>query len=139
MYDFIKELFRLRRYKNNQGRMIRRLTMFGIWLLFAAGAYRCSLMAFAGVPVLNETGAPYVLALVIVVFGVWFGYRIVNWAKFADFLIAVEAEMVKVSWPGQTELYSSTIVVLAVFALFAAMIYIFDLVWVLLFKLTGVV
>ncbi|MDR3183235.1 MAG: preprotein translocase subunit SecE [Planctomycetaceae bacterium] len=139
MKDLFKELFRFRRYKPNQGRMIRRATMFGIWLLFAAGAYKCSLMAFSGIPGLPEFGASYVLAIVVALFGLWFGFRTINWSRFADFLIAVEAEMVKVSWPGPAELHSSTIVVLAVFVLFAAMIYFFDLVWVFLFKLTGVV
>ena len=31
--------------------------------------------------------------------GWWISYRIVNFPAFADFLIAVEAEMNKVSWP----------------------------------------
>lgn len=31
------------------------------------------------------------------VVGIWFGYRLVNWPRFADFLISVEAELNKVS------------------------------------------
>ena len=29
---------------------------------------------------------------------IWFAWRIVNWPTFADFLIATEAEINKVSW-----------------------------------------
>ncbi|MDR1270647.1 MAG: preprotein translocase subunit SecE, partial [Planctomycetaceae bacterium] len=66
--------------------------------------------------------------------GMWFGYRLVHWPVFADFLVSVESEMVKVSWPGKAELYSSTIVVLVMFAILSAMIYLFDLVWVFIFN-----
>ena len=31
----------------------------------------------------------------------WFAYRLVNLSSFADFLIAVEVEMTKVSWPSR--------------------------------------
>ena len=49
---------------------------------------------------------------------VWVSYRLVNVPGFADFLIAVEAEMNKVSWPTRTELFRSSIVVLImIFAL----------------------
>ena len=43
---------------------------------------------------------------------VWVSYRLVNFPSFADFLIAVEAEMNKVSWPTRVELFRSSIVVL---------------------------
>ena len=43
---------------------------------------------------------------------VWSSYRLVNVPAFADFLIAVEAEMNKVSWPTRTELFRGSMVVL---------------------------
>ncbi len=42
-------------------------------------------------------GGSYLAMLVLGAVGVWFGYRVVNYSVFADFLIAVEAEMNKVS------------------------------------------
>ena len=42
----------------------------------------------------------------------WICYRLVNFPGFADFLIAVEAEMNKVSWPTRTELFRASMVVL---------------------------
>ena len=39
--------------------------------------------------------------------GLWVAFRLVNMPAFADFLIAVEAEMNKVSWPTRGELFRS--------------------------------
>ena len=133
MGDLFKEMFRGRRYKNSQGRLVRRLTMVGIWALFATGAYKFFGMAFSNWPLLSDQGVRGLAAGLIVVAGCWFGFRLVNWPPFADFLVSVEAEMVKVSWPGKAELYSSTIVVLVMFFILSAMIFLFDLIWILLF------
>jgi preprotein translocase SecE subunit len=137
----LKELFRFRRYKTGLGRLIRRLTMAGLWVIFAVAAWKCTQMDFtwlAGLAVLSPLVFTYGVAGVVLLCGLWFGFRLVNWETFADFLISVEGEMAKVSWPGKGELRSSTIVVLTVFLLLSAMIYIFDLVLVFLFRLIHV-
>jgi preprotein translocase SecE subunit len=244
--ELLKELFRVRRYKVSQGHLIRRLTMVGVWVLFATAAWKCTQMDYTwvgsrvmwfGTPaevarmegtertrleseiialkqavILESKTAveeairleaeksglkaaeiqgqieaemtrltkakiaefaktaepaesgkilalaewldvrdgwkqtadtvvfsfPYCMAGLIFLFGLWFGYRLVHWLTFADFLISVEAEMAKVSWPGNAELRSSTIVVLVVFLLLAGMIYIYDLILVFLFGLIKV-
>jgi len=139
--ELIKELFRVRRYKHSQGRLIRRLTMAGVWVLFATAAWKSTHMDFTwfagllGLPVLAFT---YSMAGLILLLGLWFGYRLVNWVTFSDFLISVEGEMAKVSWPGKAELRSSTIVVLTVFLLLSGMIYIYDLVLLFVFRLIHV-
>jgi preprotein translocase subunit SecE len=81
----------------------------------------------------------FLLAGIVALFGMWFGYRVVHWPTFADFLISVEGEMAKVSWPNKAEVRSSTIVVLTVFLLLSAMIYAADLVFVFLLKVFRVV
>ena len=172
--ELLKELFRFRRYKASQGRLIRRLTMVGVWVLFLTGAWKCTHMDYtwlanvctwffgwnAQLQAATEANAAetidalasqiqaftgsfalifsYSLAGVIALFGIWFGYRLINWVMFADFLISVEGEMAKVSWPGKAELKSSTIVVLSVFTLLAGMIYLYDLILVFLFRSIGV-
>ena len=173
--ELLKELFRFRRYKNSQGRLIRRLTMVGVWVLFTTAAWKCTLMDYTwvgnwvmwyGTPAeiaqlegaektealanwaeatkwKNATATvvfvfPLSMAGVIALFGLWFGYRLVHWVTFADFLISVEAEMAKVSWPGQGELRSSTIVVLVVFAFLAGMLLIYDLGLLTLFRWVGI-
>ena len=133
----LKELFRCRRYKHGLGRLIRRLTMLGIWVLFLTAAWKCTqidatwLASWVAMP---ELVVKYTVAGVIALCGLWFGYRLVNWETFADFLISVEGEMAKVSWPGNGELQSSTIVVLTVFLLLSGMIYIYDLILVFLLR-----
>ena len=60
-------------------------------------------------------------------------YRVVNYPKFADFLIAVEAEMNKVSWPTRGELVRSSIVVIFVILVLAGLLYFYDLLWGFIF------
>ncbi|MDR0327762.1 MAG: preprotein translocase subunit SecE [Planctomycetaceae bacterium] len=137
----LKELFRFRRYKSGLGRLIRRLTMAGIWVVFATAAWKCTQMDFtwiAGLAGVSPLLFAYGVAGVVLLCGLWLGFRLVNWETFADSLISVEGEMAKVSWPGKAELRSSTIVVLTVFLLLSAMIYIFDIILVFLFRLIHV-
>jgi preprotein translocase subunit SecE len=62
----------------------------------------------------------------------------VNYPRFADFLIAVEAEMNKVMWPSQDELVRSSLVVIVLLLAFAGLMYVFDMIWVGLFWLMGI-
>ena len=61
--------------------------------------------------------------------GAWICFRVVNIPRFADFLIAVESEMTKVSWPSRDEVVrSSAVVIFLIFAL-AAILAGYDLFW----------
>jgi preprotein translocase subunit SecE len=62
----------------------------------------------------------------------------VNIPRFADFLIAVEAEMNKVSWPARQELIRSSLVVIFVIFAMAIALFGFDLVWGGVFEWLGV-
>ena len=70
--------------------------------------------------------------------GFWFGYRVVNWPRFADFLIAVEAEMNKVTWPSKDELTRASIVVMFTIFFLASSLFLFDIVWQQFFNFIGV-
>ena len=48
---------------------------------------------------------------------------------FADFLIAVEAEMNKVSWPSRGELFRASVVVLFTIIALALLLYAYDFLW----------
>ena len=52
-------------------------------------------------------------------------YRVVNVPGFADFLIAVEAEMNKVSWPTRTELFRASMVVLILIFALAVVLFVY--------------
>ena len=76
---------------------------------------------------------------VLLFLGWWISYRVVHVAKFADFLIAVEAEMTKVSWPTKTELIRSSLVVIFFIVSLALILFAFDLIWRTVFQFLGVI
>jgi preprotein translocase subunit SecE len=77
---------------------------------FALAAWQLSV--YLKVVIANNPGLAYGLPTVLLAVGIWLGFRIVNVPSFADFLIAVEAEMNKVSWPSRLELVRSSMVVI---------------------------
>jgi preprotein translocase SecE subunit len=60
----------------------------------------------------------------------WMAWRIVHFPAFADFLIATEAELNKVSWTTRKKLVQDTIVVLVTVLLMAIYLFAMDQVWV---------
>jgi len=124
MSGFFRELLRANRYKPSQGKVARGLTGIAVAIIFFCGAY-----AFYSHSSWMGLTTQAVITLMIAVVGGWLAFRTINWAPFADFLVAVEAEMMKVSWPSKPELYSSTIVVLTVLGLLASVIFVFDNIW----------
>ncbi len=130
--SLIQELFQLGVYKRNQGRIARQVTCVVIWVTFALAAWRVWLAIGAG------ANWRYPIAGAILLAGIWLGYRIVNIPQFADFLIAVEAEMNKVSWPSRGELIRSSVVVIFVIFLLASVLFAYDLIWRSLFVFIGV-
>jgi len=81
-----------------------------------------------------RVGVPTVLAAVIA----WLAYRLVNFPQFADFLIAVEAEMKKISWPTLQHCFRSATVVIVTMFLLAAVLFFYDQLWMKLFQAIGV-
>jgi preprotein translocase subunit SecE len=58
--------------------------------------------------------------------GVWASFRVVNIPAFADFLISVEGEMNKVSWPSRGELFRASVVVILVIFFLAFLLFAYD-------------
>ena len=77
---------------------------------------------------------PAALALVLG----WVIFRIVHFPPFAEFLIATEAEMNKVSWTSKEDLYRATIVVLATVLLMAIFLFVVDWLWLFILRNIGV-
>jgi preprotein translocase SecE subunit len=82
----------------------------------------------------------YTLPVLIGVLGLWFAWRVVNVPSFADFLIATEAELNKVSWTTRRRLIQDTIVVLVTVILFTIFLFVVDVAWgqILSWKAIGV-
>jgi len=72
---------------------------------------------------------PFTLPLLLLAATLWLSWRVVNMPAFADFLIATEAEVNKVSWTTQRRLVQDTIVVLATVVLMAGYLFAVDQIW----------
>jgi len=143
------ELFHFGVYKRSQGRVTRQVTFSALAIAFALAAWR-----------LYVTGGPWIkgallyvvpsaradvasafvygVSAALLMIGLWLSYRAVNIPRFADFLIAVEAEVNKVSWPARPELIRASIVVIVVVIILATVLFGFDLLWGWLFEAIGI-
>lgn len=131
---FWRDLFSLGLYKRSQGRIARQVTFFVLLVVVLAGAWSLKEFLFERV----SLAVRFASASLVTMLGVWLSYRVVNLPRFADFLIAVEAEMNKVSWPSRSELArSSAVVMITMFGL-ALVLFAYDVVWRLLLEALGV-
>lgn len=121
-------------YKRNQGRMVRNVT---VGVMLAVVALACWTLS---VRMLSEMGDPIRIGVpaALGAIGAWVAFRIVNYPQFADFLIDVEVELTKVSWPSKDELWRATLVVLLVMFLLSATLLAYDLVWQQLLRMIGI-
>jgi preprotein translocase subunit SecE len=132
---FVAELSRAGLYKRNQGRVVRQgtfaaivaFTLFGVWRLHGTlGSWGFETSWQIGIPA------------VIFALAVWAAYRLMNFPEVADFLIAVEAEMRKVTWPSRAELIRSCVVVLVTMFTLAFCLTVYDFVWASFLRWTGI-
>jgi preprotein translocase SecE subunit len=128
-------------YKKSLGIRARRLTILGILLVGGSGVYSLmfqgtlsknwaialpfeNLKSFVVIPD-AQVAVPVLLAL----FTLWFAWRLVNVPTFAEFLIATEAEMNKVSWTPKKRLAQDTVVVLTTTLILTLFLLVVDLFW----------
>lgn len=71
----------------------------------------------------------YTIPLILLAVSLWFAWRVVNYPTFADFLIATEAEINKVSWTSRRALIRDTIVVMVSLFLMTAFLFVVDMFW----------
>jgi len=71
----------------------------------------------------------YTVPLLLIGLSLWVAWRLVNMPTFADFLIATEAELNKVSWPTHKRLVQDTIVVLIALLMMASYLFVVDQIW----------
>ena len=121
MAELIAGMFTASSYKRTQGKVARQLTLAAMAVGMAVGAWNLSNVA-------DTSTGKYIVPLVVLALGWWASWRIVNIPRFADFLISVEAEMNKVSWPGRSELWRASIVVIVVIFFLAGLLFLYDLI-----------
>jgi preprotein translocase SecE subunit len=146
--------FNIAPYKKNQGQRVRRGTILGILVLAACGIY--TLLAHRTL----ETGPEhwqvtipftegktwiilpdlrFTVPILLAGAALWIAYRVVNYPVFADFLIATEAELNKVSWTSRKRLIQDTIVVLVTVILLTVFLFFVDQLWARVLTRIGVV
>jgi preprotein translocase SecE subunit len=132
-------------YKRTQGQRVRRGTMLAILVLAGCGVYtmlshgslRSGASTSWGVRVPFTGGqiltllpdVQFTVPILVTLAALWFAYRFVNFPTFADFLIATEAEVNKVSWTTRKRLVQDTIVVLTTMVLITVFLFVVDLIW----------
>lgn len=130
-------------YKKTQGQRVRRATMLavlaiavtGIWTLlehksleFPNNHWELTIPFLGGtIPLLRDVR--FTVPILLALGSFWLAYRLVNFPVFADFLIATEAELNKVSWATRKRLVQDTIVVLTTVVLVTAFIFFVDIFW----------
>lgn len=130
-----RELLSSTVYKRTQGKVARQVTFAALAVTIATGVWRLSQLLPTWFAAAGDVGTAdlgvlrFLMPGVLLAAGLWFAFRLVNYAPFADFLIAVETEMTKVSWPSVDEVVrSSAVVIFMIFAL-AAILAAYDLFW----------
>jgi preprotein translocase SecE subunit len=145
--------FTLAAYKRTQGQRVRRSTILGMLILAGCGIY--TLLQHDTLAATQEdlrvripfADSRYLVLLPDVRFTVpillglaslWLAYRVVNLPVFADFLIATEAELNKVSWTTRKRLIQDTVVVLVTVLLLTVFLFVIDQFWGFILSHIGV-
>jgi preprotein translocase SecE subunit len=135
--------FTAERYKPTQGLRVRRATMLGLLVLLGSGVWVLHNHGTLGsvdrnwvltipftnvqIPILPDV--EITLPIILAAAAFWVSYRVVNWPMFADFLIATEAEVNKISWASRKSVIQDTIVVLSTVLLLTVFLFGVDLLW----------
>jgi len=130
---FFLNFFRSDLYKPMQGWYARIYTAAGLGLIAAAGVWRIH-EASLEYPLGWRLGLPTVFAVIFS----WVVFRIIEFPPFAEFLVATEAEMNKVSWTSKDDLVRATTVVLSTVVVMAVFLYFVDTLWTFVLRMIGV-
>ena len=133
MGAIFQELLTVGIYKRSQGRITRQVTFAALAIAISLGFFRLYQTLDANIG--NKLfGLSFWLPGLLGLVGLWVSYRAVNLPGFADFLIAVEAEMNKVSWPTRSELFRASMVVLVCIIFLAIVLFGYDIFWRIIFE-----
>jgi preprotein translocase subunit SecE len=132
--SFWVSLFSPAIYKRTQGKRVRQTTAGLVIVWIAYGCYTLSNGPLLDYSRTTRLAVPVAIAMVLA----WLTYRAVNVPQFADFLIAVEGEMKKISWPSLQRCFRAGGVVIVTMFFMAAMLFLYDQIWIRLFSWIGV-
>jgi preprotein translocase subunit SecE len=127
-------------YKSGQGYYTRLISAIAAGVVVAIGCYQLWQKLGAadfGSANVNFLVSTFVPLTVFTAFG-WLIYWLVNKAVVADFMIAAEGEMKKVSWSSRKEIAVSTTVVIFVVIAMSVLMAVTDVVFFRFFKAIGI-
>ena len=119
MAEIIAGMLSGERYKRSQGRIARQATFYALAAAAAIGAWILSARG-------DNASTRFIVPLAVAAAGIWAAFRVVNIPAFAEFLISVQNEMNKVSWPSREELWRASMVVVVVIFLLVGILFAYD-------------
>lgn len=131
--EFWRSMLSAGAFKPGQGKYARWGTFAALVVLIGAGFYNWNNL-FGVHEWVRKWAIPAPIALLLT----WLSYRLINYPRFADFLITTEAEMAKVKWPTWRELRVATMVVLITVVLLAVFLFWTDIVWRVILGVLGI-
>ncbi len=120
-------------YRKNQGRWTRLGTVGAAGLLIVIGAWYAWSELSVGLGLFRA-----IIPLVFMLACFYILLRVVNSKRPADFMIATEGEMKKVSWSSKKEIIGSTKVVIITLLLMGVLLFLVDLSLKILMQAIGV-
>jgi len=124
-------------YKRGQGKYVRITTFVAAMVLAVAGAAALS-AKLAGYSVTRPPAVRFGIPTALVAMIGLLVFRLVNRQRSADFLIATESEMKKVSWSSKKEIVGSTKVVIVTTFILAGVLFGVDIIFTLMFRWMGI-
>lgn len=123
----------LTNYKKTQGRPTRQIALCVVVSLLS-----WIFISSAAVFVRSQSGIFWLsVCLVAVVLACLISVLFLNRPRWADFLISVQSEIDKVTWPSKAEVKRHTIFVLVLLFSMASIVFVFDIIWQWIFKTVG--
>lgn len=120
-------------YKTKQGRPSRQIA-----LCVSTGCLSWLTIQIASMFVARQAGLFWLtLCISASVVSALLSMFILEKPKFSDFLISVQSEIDKVTWPSTEEVKRATLVVLVLIISMACVMFFFDLVWQWVFQVIG--
>lgn len=123
----------LTNYKKTQGRPTRQIALCVVVSLLS-----WVFISSAAVFVRRQSGVLWLgVCLIAVVLASVISVLFLNRPRWADFLISVQSEIDKVTWPSKAEVKRCTIVVLMLLFSMAGVVFVFDVIWQWVFRTVG--
>ncbi|MFN0058546.1 MAG: preprotein translocase subunit SecE [Planctomycetota bacterium] len=120
-------------YKRKQGKTARQIS-----LCAASGCLSWILIQFSSLFVVRQAGTFWLALCVLeIVLSLVVSLLILEKPRAADFLISVQSEVDRITWPSSEEVKRATLVVLVLITSMACTIFAFDMLWQWVFQVIG--